>query len=332
MPAEMEENINRMTQQLESIHRKVAVLEELKDDMNPIMKESFNELLKDLDSIKHQFSAQDLLNLFKMSLANVQVINKMLTRMAVMDEFFEDSKPIIDEAVRETVNQLDTIGRFQIEDALVLTKKTLKNMDVLSKMMDRMVVADQLFEDCKPIIDEAVRETTNQLEGIGHFQIEDALVLTKKTLRNMGVLTKMMDRMAVMDELFEDSKPIIDDAVRESINFMDGIGDGFQVETALDLTKKSLSSLGTFSRLLDVLIELEKNGTLDTLLELIEKATDPKVIKFLSGTLDALCEAECENPKKVNMFGMMGALNDPKMQETLGILLDIGKKLPDKVK
>lgn len=95
------------------------------------------------------------------------------------------------------------------------------------------------------------------------------------------------------------------------------------------------STLGNLEKLLE--ISEQAPGLMamavDTLDDVMQNSNslDPVNLAFLKHVTEALTESIGEPPTKIGVFGMLRAINDPDRQKALGFLMNILKKLGNKL-
>ena len=91
-------------------------------------------------------------------------IERVEQRLARLLDLKEDVQPIIGEAFRTLIIELDELdGHFKLEDALFLIKRLLRNTRNLTALLERLEQVNDLISDISPIISEATKATITEL-------------------------------------------------------------------------------------------------------------------------------------------------------------------------
>ncbi|MBP7692318.1 MAG: hypothetical protein KA764_10390 [Anaerolineales bacterium] len=164
--------VGALTEQVEAQRRGTQALEEMVHELTPVFNQGFKTVVRELDEVGDQFTAEELVYLVKRLLANTQRFNTLLIQLeAGLDLLAEVqllSKPVFDTAVH-TMDHLDRRGYFvfaqegarmadrivteftpadarALSDNIVTILKTVKNMTQPDIMALANNAVDQLHE------------------------------------------------------------------------------------------------------------------------------------------------------------------------------------------
>jgi uncharacterized protein YjgD (DUF1641 family) len=166
------EKVDFLTEQVAAQRRSTQALEELVQDLTPVLNQGFKAVVRELDEVDGQFTSEELVFLVKRLLANTHRFNALLNQVEavldLLDEAGKISKPVFDTAV-STLDQLDRKGYFAfaqeglrmadrvvtefsredaraLADNIVLILSTVKNMTQPDIMALANKAADTLHE------------------------------------------------------------------------------------------------------------------------------------------------------------------------------------------
>jgi hypothetical protein len=130
--------LGQIQRDLDTQNRRLAEMEELKDDLVLIVKDMLQTAAVELDDVTPFLQTGDFLNLVKRILRNTNRISDSLTKLESAADFFADAGPIGNDLFNRFVHKLDELerkGYFKVgadmqvtADALV---RTLAERDVL---------------------------------------------------------------------------------------------------------------------------------------------------------------------------------------------------------
>ena len=202
-----------------------------------------------------------------------------------------------------------------------------------------------LKEDLTPIITQIVTETISKLGGVEHrVDISEVADLIGTTLASSANLKAGVSTLNGLMDLKKDIEPMAKGMMNDCITSLDSVSHGFSTEALGELMKQTVLNLGnlaeglkTISALMDLkdtagdfsqqifndmieqLDDLKKRGVLDGLAEM-KGMGERLAIKM--GELD-LSKAK----PVTGVFGMMGALKRPEVQEGMGVMLEMASVL-----
>jgi len=106
-------------------------------------------------------------------------IERLEARLMPLLELKEDLQPVVNEAFRNLIVELDELdGHFRAEDALELLKRLLRDTRQLTAMLQRLEQFNDLVTDLTPLVNEAAKAAIvelGELERQGIFRQAGAL-------------------------------------------------------------------------------------------------------------------------------------------------------------
>ena len=117
---------------LELRNRRLAELEELKDDLSGIMKDVMESAIIELDDVAPFLQSGDLMALFKKLLRSTNHITLLLEKLEGAEDFVADAQPIAHDLFHRFIRQMDELERKGYFRAAADLQSTL---DALMKLL-----------------------------------------------------------------------------------------------------------------------------------------------------------------------------------------------------
>lgn len=215
------------------------------------------------------------------------------------------------------------------------TEKKPSKEDLLLERLDRMegqlntlVKAQQGFAELKaditPLMNSTVRLLIDELGVVeSGFQLEDVFIFLKQAMRNLRKLTKAMEMMENLFELWDCLEPMMKSTVPQLITYMD------------NLERKGV--LRTYAAMLEVRAKVaahydpEEMATMSDafvlLLSMLKKLSDPQMIDFMNRILELPTAIHLEKAKPLGPLGMLSAMSHPETRQGLGVAMELTKAL-----
>jgi uncharacterized protein YjgD (DUF1641 family) len=103
--------VRTLTEQVEAQRRSTQVLEELVQDMTPVVNQAFKTLVRELDEVDGEFTGEELVFLVKRLLANIHRFNALLIQMESVLDLLEEAPKLGRPVFNTAVNTLDHLER-----------------------------------------------------------------------------------------------------------------------------------------------------------------------------------------------------------------------------
>ncbi len=336
------EKLDNLSNEIRSL--KVGVLEELKQDLVPIVKQAgpiVTECLADLDE---GHTKEDLTYLIRNLLANVETLNSVLATVKGTMELKEDIEPIaklVLPGVTDVFNQVD--GQFDADELAALLRNTLSNLHHFNTAVGMLKSGMELKDDIEPIAKLVLPKSIELFNEVGDgFDPAQLKALMRNTLGNLENFNTAITMLKSGMELKDEVEPIAKLILPRVIELFNEVGTGFDTEQLKHLMRNTIGNLENFNTALGML----KSGMeFKDELEPIAKQMLPMAIDFfremnglmqVSGTAitalkdiqvspaqaDAMSEVirniDLSKSNKVGPISMVKKLTDPKVQEALG--------------
>lgn len=155
---------------LDDILANVKAGVELKDDLQPVIKQALPKLIEFFDEIDGQFSVESLEVLFRRTLTNLESLNEGLNLLKMGVELRDDMIPVAQLAYPKVLKFLNSLheGEFQAEQLGTLLHTVLINLHTLSDLLNMLKPMTELVKELQVVIRETdVISNLNQwLDGL----------------------------------------------------------------------------------------------------------------------------------------------------------------------
>ncbi|MCB2173519.1 DUF1641 domain-containing protein [archaeon] len=182
----------------------------------------------------------------------------------------------------------------------------------------------ELREDLIPLSGQAIRLLIRELEDVeSGFQLEDLLVLFKRTLRSTKHIIFALEQLGNIVDFVTTVEPLFKSAVPQVIDSLDELEQKgvFQIASAtLDILEKIAAEYSAED------IEQIGDGMV-ALLDVVQKLSDPNAVAFLKKFSELPAKVDLAGAKPVGPFGMLGALSGKEAREGLGVLMELTKAM-----
>ena len=167
----------------------------------------------------------------------------------------------------------------------------------------------ELRDELAPRVNEAVHALIVELADVEpDFQVEDLVHLIKNAMRNVKNLNFTLDQLKNLIDFLVIAEPVFKTTVPQIIFYFD-----------------ELEQKGVF-RILAMALEALKNG-LVRLVGSLQKLMAPESLDLLDKAAGLPANADLAAAKPVGLWGLMGALSDPKVKEGVGVALELTRGL-----
>jgi uncharacterized protein YjgD (DUF1641 family) len=204
----------------------------------------------------------------------------------------------------------------------------LQRLDALDAKIDPLIKDRQkwaeLKEDLLPLQHQAVALVIEQLQEVeAGFQLEDALLLVKRSMRNIKNFLFVLKAMDNIIDFVTDLEPLLKSAVPKMIEHLDELerkGVFRVIKSMLDIRAKVAAAYDHND------IEQIGDGVV-ALLGLARKVRDPRTLAFLEKIVAIPGAVDFTQAPKVGAFGLISAGFNPEVKEGLGVLMALTKAM-----
>lgn len=177
----------------------------------------------------------------------------------------------------------------------------------------------ELMHDLIPIVNDAFRLTTEQLEEVQHYvDLGDLLRLLKRLLRNGRNLEAMLDQLESLTDLLQTVGPLSDQAFGKAVDILQAAEQKGYFAFARGGMKIADNIVTSFSE--EDVRALGDNIVL--ILNVVKEMTQPQIMGFVKNTV-ATVEAEVAQPIDTSLRALLRQMNDPAVRRGLALTLRV---------
>jgi uncharacterized protein YjgD (DUF1641 family) len=116
------QKLDALQEEVKELRASQKTYQELFDDMNPLIKQGFQVMLREMSYLEDAFQLEDLYLLLKRGIRNVRNMAYMLDQLETMVELWRTMEPLMKSAVHNTIRYLGTLearGVFRTYEAML---------------------------------------------------------------------------------------------------------------------------------------------------------------------------------------------------------------------
>ena len=289
------EKLDNLSEEVKSL--KSDVLQELKQDLEPVLKQARPGVSEFLQDIEGEYSNEKLVNLARTLLSSLEELNEVVGVVRAAVELKNDLEPIAKQMYPKSIGYFEELrGGFHVDELTQLLSKTLANLDTMSEGMDMLKAGVELRDDLVPILQLMYPRMLRFLNSLheGEFQAAEVGDLLHTILLNIHTLSDLLNMLQPMTELIKEVGVVMKET--DVINGMNVWLDGLQKSSGL----------------------VKMAGTIITFLKRLD--CNETQIEEICQAIDGL---DFTKVKPLGPLGMIKQVNDPKVQEAFGFLFMI---------
>jgi chromosome segregation ATPase len=244
---------------------------------------------------------------------NAEELAELLDILDAARELSSDLAPELRRAVHENRDDLrDLRMALEREETLVLLQQLGHSADTLAALLDQLEAAEELSSDLAPELRRAVHENRDVLRRLRMaIENDDLVVLVERLGENAGELAELLELVSVSKDLAEDLAPELQAASQEHRS---AIRDLRQIVAGVADTYDDHESVEPYT--------LGRN--LGNMMWFAQRLGDPEVIDTFDAGLGAFAE---DDPPRVGLLGLIGALRDREIQRGLGRVIEALRRM-----
>ena len=182
----------------------------------------------------------------------------------------------------------------------------------------------ELREELAPRVNEAVHALIVALADVeADFQLEDLVHLAKNAMRNVKNLNYSLDQLKNLIDFLVIAEPVLKTTVPQIIYYFDNLERKgvFRVLTMGLEVLKNIGSAYTPEQLQQI------GDGLVRLVGVLHKLMAPEALDLLEKAAELPASADVAGAKPVGLFGLLGAMSDPKLKAGMGVALELTRGL-----
>jgi uncharacterized protein YjgD (DUF1641 family) len=194
----------------------------------------------------------------------------------------------------------------------------------IAPLVESAKAIGELREELAPRVNEAVHALIVELADVeADFQLEDLVHLAKNAMRNVRNLNFTLDQLKNVIDFLVIAEPVMKTTVPQIIYYFDEL-ERKGVFRILTMGLEALKKIGsTYSP-----EQLQQVGDgLVRLVGVLHKLMAPEALDLLEKAAELPAHADVSEAKPVGLFGLVGALSDPKLKAGLGVALELTRGL-----
>jgi uncharacterized protein YjgD (DUF1641 family) len=177
----------------------------------------------------------------------------------------------------------------------------------------------ELMRDLTPIVNDAFRMTTEQLEEVQEYvDLGDLLRLLKRLLRNGHNIESMLDQLESLMDLLQTVGPLTDSAFSRAVDLLAVAEQKGYFAFAKGGMQMADNIVTAFTE--EDVKRLGDNVVL--ILNTVKDMTQPEIMNFVRNTL-LVAEREIEKPVDVSYLGLLRQMQDPAVRRGLALTMRV---------
>ncbi len=247
------EKLDNLSEEVRSL--KAGVLEELKQDLVPVVKQAGPIVSECLADLEEGHTREDLTYLIRNLLANVETLNSVLNTVKGTMELKNDIEPVAKIAL-PTITQVfaEVEGQFDADDLAALLRNTLSNLAHFNTAITMLKSGMELKDDIEPIakimLPSSIQFINEVGEGFDPAQFKD---LIRNTLGNLENFNTAITMLKSGMELKDDIEPIAKLLLPRTVELFGEVAEGFDPNELKDLMRNTMGNLAHFNTAITML-------------------------------------------------------------------------------
>ena len=194
----------------------------------------------------------------------------------------------------------------------------------IAPLADSARAIGELREELAPRVNEAVHALIVALADVeADFQLEDLVHLAKNAMRNVRNLNFTLDQLKNLIDFLVIAEPVLKTTVPQIIYYFDNLERKgvFRVLTMGLEVLKNIGSAYTPEQLQQI------GDGLVRFVGVLHKLMAPEALDLLEKAAELPASADVAGAKPVGLFGLLGAMSDPKLKAGMGVALELTRGL-----
>lgn len=286
------EKLDKLSEDVKTL--KSDVLQELKQDLEPVLKQQSPSVNEFLQSTGEEYSQEKLVHLTKTLLGSLEELNEVVVGLKAGIELKDDLGPVVKQVYPKSIQFFtDLEGDFHIDEVIILLRKTLTNLDAMGEGIDMLRAGVELRDDLVPILQLMYPRMLRFLNSLheGEFQAEKLGDLLHTVLINIHTLSDLLNMVQPMTEFVKEVGVLMKET--DIIHGMNVWLDGLQQSNGL---VKLASTILTFLKRLNC-----NESQIEEICQVINGLDFTKV-------------------QPVGPIGLVKKVNDPQVQQAMGFI------------
>ncbi len=255
----------KMAAQIDEIHSRISVLENLISDISPNIEKISKELSPTLNELRERFERDETLTLIKKLGDNIPTLITLINVLEGVKGMAEDFLPNIEKISKElspTLNELRK--RYESDDLIKLIKMAGDNIPTLITLINVLDGVKGMGKDFLPNIEKISKELSPTLNELRErFERDEVITIIKKIGDSLPFILQIMDTAFAIRGMAEDLAPAQEKIAKELQPTINMLREAFEKEELLEILKKSGKNIDAIKKMIDFLDEFNLKGFLD---------------------------------------------------------------------
>ena len=214
------EKLDQLSAEVQSL--KSDVLQELKSDLEPLLKQAQPGMATFLTDIEDDYTNEKAIHLAKNVLTSLDELNEVVDTLKAGVDLKNDLVPVAQQAYPSTINFFNELeGDFHIDELTILMRKVLTNLENLGEAVDMLKAGVELRDDLIPIVQLIYPRMLRFMNSLheGEFQAEKLGDLLHTILINIHTLSDLLNMAQPMTEFVKEFTTVMQGSdVMNSVN------------------------------------------------------------------------------------------------------------------
>jgi len=199
------EKLDQLSAEVQSL--KSDVMQDIRKDLEPVLKEALPNLSSVLDDIDDRYTKEKAIHLAQNVLTSLDDLNDIVDTFKAGMELKSDMMPVVKQAYPSTISFFnDLSGEFHVDELTILLRKVVTNLDSLGETMDMLKAGVELRDDMIPIVKLMYPRIIRFMKSLheGEFQAEKLGDLLHVMLINVHTLSDLLNMVQPMTEFIKE--------------------------------------------------------------------------------------------------------------------------------
>jgi len=286
------EKLDQLSAEVKSL--KSDVLQDIKKDLEPVLKDAMPSLSNVLEDIDDRYTKEKAIHLAQNVLTSLDELNDIVDTVKAGMELKSDMMPVVKQVYPSTINFFnDLSGEFHVDELTILLRKLATNLDALGESMDMLKAGVELRDEMIPIVKLMYPRIIRFMKSLheGEFQAEKLGDLLHTVLINIHTLSDLLNMVQPMTEFVKEFTAVMK---------------GSDIMNSVNLWLDSLQQSSGIVKVAGV------------------SWTQLKRLDYNEKQVEEICNAisglDFNKAEPVGPFTLMKKMRDPKVQSALGFM------------
>ncbi|MEW6619545.1 MAG: DUF1641 domain-containing protein [bacterium] len=233
--------IKDSTNQINELHRRFKIIENLITDITPGFERVCKETNPIVRELREKFERDETLTFVMRIGDSIPSFVRLLEVMNAVKGLLEDLSSVPDKISKETLPIVRELReRFERDETLKLIKQVGDNIPTMVRFLEIMPAVKGLIDDLSPAIDKILHETAPTIKILREsFEKDETIEILKKTGENINTFNKLLDTLSTLDKS-GDLEIILENAVAKETRCLIKVMENCVVKTMQEVKEKPI--------------------------------------------------------------------------------------------